>query len=66
MLKLEEMLFKIKGIVSFVIDIEMKRLTVRICPKLEIKEVVEKIYGKTKLKCFIIVRNKKTGLEVRE
>ncbi|CAG9855935.1 unnamed protein product [Phyllotreta striolata] len=65
LLNLEEILVKIKGIVSFLIDIELKRLTVRICQRLEIRELVNKIYSKTNLNCSILVRNNKTGLEER-
>lgn len=49
---------KIKGVVSFLIDLEVKRCTLRICPKVTIKEVVEKVFTKCALKCFIVKKDK--------
>lgn len=43
--------------VSFLIDLEVKRCTLRICVKVTIKEVVEKVLRKCALKCFIVKKN---------
>ncbi|KAG5867708.1 hypothetical protein JTB14_019125 [Gonioctena quinquepunctata] len=41
----------------------MKRCTVRICPKITIKEVIEKIFGKCALKAYVVTKNPQTGIE---
>ncbi|XP_057668803.1 armadillo repeat-containing protein 1-like isoform X1 [Diorhabda carinulata] len=63
LLRLEELMVKIKGVISFLVDVNTKRCTIRISLELEINELVYKVYQKTGLKCFIVVRNKLTGLE---
>jgi len=50
-------------VVSFLIDLEVKRCTLRICAKVTIKEVVEKVFRKCALKCLIVKKDKGIGDE---
>ncbi|KAJ8924701.1 hypothetical protein NQ315_000852 [Exocentrus adspersus] len=61
--KLEQSLVKIKGVISFLIDSELKRCTIRICPKAKIIEIMEKIYMKCGLKAVIVTKNNRDGIE---
>ncbi|XP_072397744.1 armadillo repeat-containing protein 1-like isoform X2 [Diabrotica undecimpunctata] len=60
---LEELLVKIKGVISFIVNMDMKRCTIRISAKIEIKDVVNTIHEKTGLMCLIVVKNTLTGSE---
>ncbi|CAG9818938.1 unnamed protein product [Phaedon cochleariae] len=60
---LEQILLKIKGIISFVLDVEMRRCTIRICSKITINEVIEKLHIKLNMKAFVVTRNVQTGEE---
>nr|CAI5819231.1 unnamed protein product [Callosobruchus analis] len=60
---LEYILVRIKGIVSFLIDLEVQRCTLRIHRKVELKDIVEKVYNKCGLKLLVVRKDKKTGVE---
>ncbi|KAJ8966882.1 hypothetical protein NQ314_003246 [Rhamnusium bicolor] len=62
--KVERALIKIKGIISFLMDMELKRCTIRICPRVTIKEVIEKLYHKCSLKAVVVTKNIREGTEV--
>ncbi|XP_074033041.1 uncharacterized protein [Leptinotarsa decemlineata] len=61
--KLEKVLTKIRGIISFIINTEIKRCTVRICSKINVKEVIDKIFNKCCLKALVVTKNLQTGIE---
>ncbi|XP_050514952.1 armadillo repeat-containing protein 1-like [Diabrotica virgifera virgifera] len=60
---LEELLLKIKGVISFIVNIDMKRCTIRISAKVEIKDIVNTIHEKAGLMCLIVVKNTVTSSE---
>lgn len=62
---LERILLKIRGVISFVIDLDMRRCSIRICPKTTVKEVIEKIYSKTSMMALVVTKNKQKGIEVK-
>ncbi|KAJ8954610.1 hypothetical protein NQ318_003144 [Aromia moschata] len=61
---LENALLKIRGIISFLVDIELRRCTIRICPKLTINQVIERLYVKSSLKAVVVTRDFQEGTEV--
>ncbi|XP_076268767.1 uncharacterized protein LOC143201524 [Rhynchophorus ferrugineus] len=56
--KIENSLVKAEGVISFLIDTNQKKCTLRICPKVSIKDLVQIIYQKCNIKFFIVRKNK--------
>ncbi|CAH0551846.1 unnamed protein product [Brassicogethes aeneus] len=59
----EQSLLKVKGVISFLLDMQLQRCTLRLCPSVTIKEVVKKVQNEAKLKCFVVTKNKLDGNE---
>ncbi|KAH1002518.1 hypothetical protein HUJ04_008600 [Dendroctonus ponderosae] len=61
--KFEKSLLQIRGVISFLVDMEAKRCTLRLCPRVSIAEVVQKISSKCRLKCLVVRKNAADGAE---
>lgn len=53
----DETLVQIKGIISFVVDMIPKRCTIRIGPKVNIRNIISKIESTCGIKPFVITKN---------
>nr|CAH7743025.1 unnamed protein product [Callosobruchus chinensis] len=60
---LEHVLLRIKGIVSFMIDLEVRRCTLRLHYRVELKNVIGKVQNKCGFKILVVTKDKKTGAE---
>lgn len=63
---IEEALIQIKGVVSFVIDLDRQKCTVRVTPNLAVESLVRALSEKYLLKILVVSKNPEDVSEVSE
>ncbi|CAH1981477.1 unnamed protein product [Acanthoscelides obtectus] len=60
---LEKVLVRIKGVVSFMIDLDLRRCTLRLHHRVDLMDVAEKVYKKCGFKVFFVTKDLEKGSE---